>query len=96
MAWTRSAAAAWGRFGITVNSIVPAIWTPMAEAARARRSPEERAIFETQLARRVPLGGKLGDPDRDLAPVLVFMVGEGSRFITGQIISVNGGGGMVR
>jgi hypothetical protein len=45
---------------------------------------------------RIPLGGELGDPDRDLAPVLVFMVSEGSRFITGQIISVNGGGGMVR
>jgi NAD(P)-dependent dehydrogenase (short-subunit alcohol dehydrogenase family) len=96
MAWTRSVAAAWGRYGITVNSIVPAIWTPMAAAARARRSDEERAQFEAELRARIPLGGELGDPDRDLAPVLVFMVGDGSRFITGQIISVNGGGGMVR
>jgi hypothetical protein len=33
-----------------------------------------------------------GDPDHDLAPVLVFIVGEGSRFISSQIISINGGG----
>ncbi|WP_371541725.1 SDR family NAD(P)-dependent oxidoreductase [Streptomyces sp. NBC_00554] len=28
VAWTRSAAVKWGRYGITVNAIAPAIWTP--------------------------------------------------------------------
>lgn len=32
-----------------------------------------------------------GDADADLAPVLVFLVGEGSRFITAQMIPVDGG-----
>ena len=45
---------------------------------------------------RVPLGGKLGDPDADLGPVMVFLASDDARFITGQIISVNGGIGMVR
>jgi NAD(P)-dependent dehydrogenase (short-subunit alcohol dehydrogenase family) len=32
----------------------------------------------------------------DLAPVLVFLTSDASKFITGQIISVNGGIGQVR
>jgi NAD(P)-dependent dehydrogenase (short-subunit alcohol dehydrogenase family) len=32
-----------------------------------------------------------GDADADLAPVLVFLVGEGARFITAQMIPVDGG-----
>jgi NAD(P)-dependent dehydrogenase (short-subunit alcohol dehydrogenase family) len=41
--------------------------------------------------REIALGGQLGDPDTDLAPVMVFLAGPGSRFITGQIIAVGGG-----
>ena len=37
-----------------------------------------------------PLGGALGDPVNDLGPTLVFLCGEGSRFITGQLIAVDG------
>jgi NAD(P)-dependent dehydrogenase (short-subunit alcohol dehydrogenase family) len=32
-----------------------------------------------------------GDADADLAPVLVFLVGDGARFITAQMIPVDGG-----
>jgi NAD(P)-dependent dehydrogenase (short-subunit alcohol dehydrogenase family) len=39
----------------------------------------------------IPLGGKLGDPDRDAAPVMVFLASDASRFITGQAIPVDGG-----
>ncbi len=35
--------------------------------------------------------GLLGDPVRDLGPVLVFLTSEGSRFVTGQLLSVSGG-----
>ena len=57
---------------------------------------EELAAHDAEQARTIPLGGKLGDPDSDLAPVLNFLVSDGSRFITGQIISVNGGAVQVR
>jgi 3-oxoacyl-[acyl-carrier protein] reductase len=33
----------------------------------------------------------LGDPAADLGPVLVFLAGEGSRFITGQLLAMDGG-----
>lgn len=39
----------------------------------------------------IPLGGALGDPARDLGPMLVFLAGAGSGFITGQLIAVDGG-----
>jgi NAD(P)-dependent dehydrogenase (short-subunit alcohol dehydrogenase family) len=91
MAWTRAVAQEWSRFGITVNSIVPAIWTPMYDAHRARMTDEERTMHDLQMRHAVPLGGRLGDPERDLAPVLVFLASDGARFITGQAIAVDGG-----
>jgi 2-hydroxycyclohexanecarboxyl-CoA dehydrogenase len=96
MAFTRCAAAAWGQHGIRVNSLVPAIFTQM-EAEHISRLPPEDSEAHAQMFRDlIPLGGKLGDALRDLAPVLVFLASDDSRFITGQIISVNGGFGQVR
>jgi NAD(P)-dependent dehydrogenase (short-subunit alcohol dehydrogenase family) len=48
------------------------------------------------MAERIPLGGKLGDPDTDIAPVLVFLASDASKFITAQILSVDGGIGPTR
>src|SRR5262245_45780571 len=91
MGWTRPVAQEWAHHGITVNSIVPAIWTPMYDSHRARMSPEQLAIHDLTMHHVVPLGGKLGDPGRDLAPVLVVLAGDGARFITGQASAVDGG-----
>lgn len=93
---TRTLAAEWGRYGIRVNSVDPVIWTGMYDGYRARMTEEELAAHDAEQARTIPLGGKLGDPDSDLAPVLNFLVSDDSRFITGQIISVNGGAVQVR
>jgi len=43
------------------------------------------------MASLIPLGGRLGDAAQDLAPVLVFLAGEGSRFVTGQTLMIDGG-----
>jgi NAD(P)-dependent dehydrogenase (short-subunit alcohol dehydrogenase family) len=91
IAWTRTIAHEWGRYGITAVAVNPAMWTPMYQSHRDRLSPDQLAAHDAEKLVKVPLGGKLGDPDSDLAPVLVFLVGEGSRFITAQIISVDGG-----
>jgi NAD(P)-dependent dehydrogenase (short-subunit alcohol dehydrogenase family) len=91
MAWTRTVAQEWARYGIRVNSVVPAIWTQMYDEYRARMSDQERAIHDMAMAHVIPLGGKLGDPDRDAAPVMVFLASDASRFITGQAIAVDGG-----
>ncbi len=96
IAWTRSIASEWGKYRITANTVLPAMKTPMYEEHRQRFTPEEIARFDESIAARLPLGGQLGDPALDLAPVLVFLVSDASHFITGQLISITGGLGNTR
>jgi 3-oxoacyl-[acyl-carrier protein] reductase len=51
----------------------------------AKSTPEVRAAF----AKSVPLG-RYGDPE-EIASVVSFLASEGSSFMTGTIIDVNGG-----
>jgi 3-oxoacyl-[acyl-carrier protein] reductase len=95
-AWTRSAAKAWGRYGITVNAVAPAVETPGAERFREFLGPQAAAIIKQRTAETRPIAGslgaeELGDPVRDLGPVLVFLAGPGSGFVTGQLLAVGGG-----
>jgi NAD(P)-dependent dehydrogenase (short-subunit alcohol dehydrogenase family) len=89
--WTRSAAMAWGKHGVTVNIVNPTVWTPMYGEYRARLDADGLKAHDEDMARRVHVGGKLGDMDQDLIPVLLFMLSDGSRFMTGQLINVDGG-----
>jgi NAD(P)-dependent dehydrogenase (short-subunit alcohol dehydrogenase family) len=91
MSWTRTVAQEWAKYGITVNSVVPAIWTPMYDAWRSRMSEQERMMHDMAMQHVVLLGGRLGDPDRDMAPVMVFLASDASHFMTGQCFSVDGG-----
>lgn len=94
--WTRTAAAAWGPFNIRVNAILPAMATPMYLEAMARASEEERTASFWRNRSTIALGGEYGDPDRDLGPVMVFLASDASRFITGQLLPVDGGQTNVR
>lgn len=82
---TRTAAAEWGRYGITVNVIVPTIVTDSA-----RDFLELRPGAEEKLLAGIPLR-RMGDVDRDIGPVAVFLASPDSDFITGQTIHVDGG-----
>ncbi|SPM33591.1 NAD(P)-dependent dehydrogenase, short-chain alcohol dehydrogenase family [Mycobacterium rhizamassiliense] len=90
-AWTRSAAKAWAADNITVNSLAPAVQTPGADRLRDFLGPEAAALIDQQMKMMIPLGGALGDPARDVGPMLVFLAGAGSGFITGQLLAVDGG-----
>jgi NAD(P)-dependent dehydrogenase (short-subunit alcohol dehydrogenase family) len=94
--WTRAAAKSWGRYGIAVNQIMPLMWTKMYDGFRAKLTPEDLKEHDAMIARDVPLGGAFGKSERDLAPVIVFLLSEGARFITGQTIPIDGGLLMVR
>lgn len=91
MAWTRTVAQDWAHLGITVNSVAPVILTPMMQKTHDRMTPEQMAHLESIYRMRIPLGGKPGDPDRDMAPVMVFLASDMCRFITGQVFPVDGG-----
>jgi NAD(P)-dependent dehydrogenase (short-subunit alcohol dehydrogenase family) len=96
LAWTRTVAKEWGPLGITVNALAPAIATPMYAATRSTMSAEQLALHDADLRRRMAVDGRLGDVDRDLVPVVLFLASPGSRFVTGQILAVDGGMTMVR
>lgn len=82
---TRSAANEWGRFGIRVNAIAPAaMGTQFAQYAA------ENPDFAERSAALKPLG-RNGDPELDIAPVVVFLASDMSRFVTGELIHVDGG-----
>jgi 3-oxoacyl-[acyl-carrier protein] reductase len=90
-AWTRSIAKAWAAEGVTAVALAPAVQTPGADRLREFLGPEMSELIDQQIKATIPLGGALGDPVNDLGPTLVFLCGEGSRFITGQLIAVDGG-----
>ncbi|MCV7310718.1 SDR family NAD(P)-dependent oxidoreductase [Mycobacterium paraffinicum] len=90
-AWTRSAAKAWAADKVTVNALAPAVQTAGADRLREFLGPDASAFIDQQMQMMIPLGGTLGDPARDLGPMLVFLAGSGSGFITGQLLAVDGG-----
>ena len=94
--WTRTAAGTWGADNVRVNAILPAIATPMYLEAMARATEEQKVAIYWQNLQSIVLGNKYGDPDRDFAPVMVFMASDSSRFMTGQLIPVDGGQANVR
>lgn len=96
LAWTRAAAAEWGCHRITVNAIVPAIWTPMYDKTRSEMTPEQLKRHDLLVAQTIPIGGQLGDIEADFVPVMAFYASAGARFVTGQIISIDGGETTVR
>ena len=82
---TRSAAVEWGRFNIRVNAIAPTgLGQVFAQLAKDVPGFLDMATANNPLKRA-------GDPQKDIGPVVVFLASEMSRFITGEMINVDGG-----
>lgn len=97
-AFTCKIAWEWGKYGIRANTVLPSAWTPLFEKTclnGQEATPELKAQLQKGMKNAFPLG-RLGDPEDDIAPALVFLASDDSRYITGQQIAVNGGSAMVR
>ncbi|MHB8521507.1 MAG: SDR family NAD(P)-dependent oxidoreductase [Limisphaerales bacterium] len=83
---TKSAAAFYADKNIRCNVIAPAlVATPMSQRAQA---DDEIMRF---IATKQPLdGGRIGRPE-DLDAAAVYFMSDGSRFVTGQVLAVDGG-----
>jgi 3-oxoacyl-[acyl-carrier protein] reductase len=88
-ALVKSLAREWGPDGVRVNAIAPVAMTP-AMGKFFDAQPEMRGYIESGAALR-----RVGDPEADVGPVLNFLIGSDSGFITGQTLLVNGGATMV-
>lgn len=84
-AMAKSLAREWGPDGITVNCIAP-----VAESPSLVRALGQDVELRRRIEARTPLG-RIGDPEHDIGPVVVFLASDGARYITGQTIVCDGG-----
>ncbi|MFZ4602692.1 MAG: SDR family NAD(P)-dependent oxidoreductase [Caulobacterales bacterium] len=84
---TKIAAKEWGKYNITVNGVLPFMMTPNLERT-LREEPEKIEPFLPPLRR-------VGDPERDIGRVVMFLASDAASFVTGQNLPVDGGGDMV-
>jgi len=91
MAFTRSVALEWGRYKVRVNALAPVAETRLAQTMRERADDAEKAAMDAYLQSAIPLGGKMGDPYQDIAPILAFLMSDASHFMTGQTVPADGG-----
>lgn len=83
---TRAAAACYAPHNIRFNLLAPGlVATPMSQRAQA-----DAAIMDF-IRRKQPLdGGRIGHPE-DLDAAVVFLLSDAARFVTGQVLAVDGG-----
>ena len=79
----RHVASLCGKDNIRCNAVSPA--TVLTEGGAVNLTPE----VKVQQMARTPLG-RLGDPD-EIAAMLVYLLSDESPWLTGQVISMNGG-----
>ncbi len=81
--FTRTLAAEWGRYNITVNALAPGFFPSKMTKGVIKE------LGEDALARLAPLN-RLGD-EEDLKGAALLFASDAGKHITGQILAVDGG-----
>ena len=82
---SRVAANEWAKDNIRVNIVSPKALT--AGVAHWREAHPEHYAASVKL---VPMG-RFGDPEKDVAPIVAFLLSDDSRYMTGQTLMADGG-----
>lgn len=82
IALTKTSARELAARGVTVNSVAPGF----IDTEMTKKLPED---VKEKMKGQIPMG-KMGTPE-DVAQAVLFLTSSGSDYITGQVLSVNGG-----
>jgi len=82
---TKGLAIEWAEHGIRVNALAPGY----VKTALVEQLVEAHRLDDRALAKRTPLG-RLGTAD-EIADLAVFLASDKARYITGQVVGVDGG-----
>lgn len=82
---SRVAANEWAKDNIRVNIVCPIALTEGVAKWKENFPEQFKAV-----AGQIPLG-RFGDPQKDVAPVVAFLLSEDSRYMTGQTVMADGG-----
>jgi NAD(P)-dependent dehydrogenase (short-subunit alcohol dehydrogenase family) len=90
---TRTAAREWAEDGIVVNCYCPVsmihYYASGVEIPRDGYVGMSVAVLESLLPAGTPQ--TVGDPETDLGPAVAFLLSDGSRYLTGQTVTLDGG-----
>jgi NAD(P)-dependent dehydrogenase (short-subunit alcohol dehydrogenase family) len=84
--FTKATAAHYAPHNIRVNVIAPAL----VETPMAKRAAQDEEILRFIRSKQPLDGGRIGRPE-DLDALAVALLSDGSSFVTGQVIAVDGG-----
>jgi NAD(P)-dependent dehydrogenase (short-subunit alcohol dehydrogenase family) len=82
----RCAALEGAKNGIRVNTVCPG---PIQNTLLNQYLVETNPIMKTQMATMIPMG-RVGEPE-DIAGAVMYFCSDASKFVTGQILSIDGG-----
>lgn len=84
-ALSKVAATEWGEHGVRVNVVCPFALSPGVEQWREHFPDAYAAQIKSVPLRRI------GDPERDIGAVVVFLASEAASYVTGQTLMADGG-----
>lgn len=86
---TRTLARELGPLNIRVNSIMPGAYTDNCDEG-LKLQPEDIQEWAKEAFKANPFE-RIGDPHDDVAPIVVFLASDESHWMTGQLVSADGG-----
>lgn len=88
---SRAAALEWGADNVRVNTVLPFVKSPAADADFATKG-----ITSEEAGRRGRPLGRIGEPEADIGRAVAFLVSDDSAYITGNTLGLDGGSTFIR